>query len=80
MLVLGNEVFHSGFVAQDSIEWMPFLKAYALAGDIESLQKINRYMKKADPFVFHQVCQALRALNDLPIESKESIDIYFCEE
>jgi hypothetical protein len=44
---------------------MPFLQAYAHAGDADRLDEIRRMMKNAEPFVTLQVCQKLNAMTGL---------------
>ncbi len=41
---LGDAVFNLALQAQDQIEWMPFLQAYAYAGNISRLQQIASMM------------------------------------
>lgn len=62
---LGNEALERDLAPQDDIEWMPFLQAYAHAGDVDRLDEIRRMMKNAEPFVTLQVCQKLNAMSGL---------------
>ncbi|MEW6287191.1 MAG: hypothetical protein AB1509_13280 [Chloroflexota bacterium] len=77
---LGNEALERGFLPQDHIEWMPFLQAYAREGKTDRLIEIKRYMRKADPFVFSQVCQSLASLPGLDEQTMGVINAYYCAE
>lgn len=76
---LGNEVLQIGFVPQDEIEWIPFLLAYAQAGEADRLDNIRRSMKNADPFVVQQACQKLGGMPGLSSNVIEVVDT-FCSE
>ena len=76
---LGNEALQNGFSPQDDIEWMPFLQAYARAGDVERLDRIRRIMKNADPYVVLQVCQSLNRMTGLSQDTADVIQA-FCAE
>jgi hypothetical protein len=62
---LGNEALIKGFSPQDDIEWMPFLQAYAHAGDLDRLDRIRIMMKNSNPYVNLHVCQSLNKMTDL---------------
>jgi hypothetical protein len=76
---LGNEALENGFSPQDDIEWMPFLQAYARAGDVERLDRIRRMMKNSDPYVVLQACQSLSRMTGLSLETADVIQA-FCAE
>jgi hypothetical protein len=76
----GDEVLKKRLAPSDPIEWMPFLQAFAQAGDVDALQDINRFMKKVDPFVRQQVCQSLHSLQGLSVSVVKSTDNLFCSE
>lgn len=78
VLQLGEQAFAQGFAPMDEIEWMPFLQAYAQTGNIDGLQEIRQQMKKADPFVFQQVCKILASIPDLPESVTETINSLYC--
>jgi hypothetical protein len=80
VLRLGDEVLAQGYVPTDAIEWMPFLQAYARAGDEERLENVNRLMKNADPYIRRQACEKLGALTSLPDSSRELINALYCAE
>ncbi len=58
---LGDQAAKLGLVPQDSIEWMPFLQAYAHFGNQAQLTKLARPMK-SDPFVAAQACRILTGM------------------
>jgi hypothetical protein len=80
VIKLGEEVLKKDFVPQDPIEWMPFLQAYARKGNTDRLIEIKRYMRKADPFVFVQVCQNLSSMQGLDEKTIGVINAYYCAE
>lgn len=55
---LGEAVFNQGLVAQDQIEWMPFVQAYAHLGNINRLKQIAEMMS-ADVGAMEQACKIL---------------------
>lgn len=79
-LALGDEVLKKHLVPNDPIEWIPFVQAYAQAGDLDALQDINRIMKNVDPFVRQQVCQSLRSMQRLSVSVVKSTGEFFCSE
>ena len=58
VLAIGAEAFGQGLAPGDLIEWMPFLQAYAYAGDSQRLIELAPIIT-ADPFVAGQVCSWL---------------------
>ncbi len=74
--VLGDAVFNLELQAQDQIEWMPFIQAYAYSENISRLQEIASMMSK-DKLAFQQACQILLTMQ---IESsiKSQADRLFC--
>ncbi|MGB8982439.1 MAG: hypothetical protein WCC12_11230 [Anaerolineales bacterium] len=80
VLALGNQALKEGYAAGDDIEWIPFLQAYARAGNVESLREIHRLMKNSHPYVVRQVCQSVGGMSDLSQTAKETFDSSFCIE
>jgi len=75
---LGNEAQERGFAPADPIEWMPFLQAYASAGDVDRLTELAPAVT-ADPYIATQACQILKTLQ--PLDSiMEVIDSLYCLE
>jgi hypothetical protein len=70
---LGNEAMQNELAPQDDIEWIPFLQAYARAGEADRLDKIRRLMRHADPFVIQQACKKLGGLPGLSNEVREVV-------
>jgi uncharacterized membrane protein len=80
VLDVGDKALKKRLAPNDPIEWIPFLQAYAQAGDIDAIKDINRNMKNADPFVGQQVCQSIRSLHGLSASVVKSTDEFFCSE
>lgn len=76
---LGDEVLNRDFLPQDPIEWMPFLQAFARAGDVDSLNEIRRLMKGSDPYVTQQVCQSIGGLTELSEQVIEAANSFCIE-
>jgi hypothetical protein len=79
ILVLGDEVLNNDLAPGDLIEWMPFLQAYAQAGDIEHLQVLAPDII-SDPIVARQACHILGALDHLTQQVVDVIDFNYCIE
>lgn len=58
---LGNEALALGLQAEDVIEWMPFLQAYALLGDFVRVDEIAAFLAP-NLTAAHQACQNLKIL------------------
>lgn len=76
VLRLGEEAISQGYFAKDQIEWMPFLQAYASAGDTARLKKIASFMT-ADLPALQQACHTLTAL-PLDLAAASEITRLFC--
>lgn len=55
---MGDEAALNGFSPSDPIEWMPFLQAYIVLGEIEKIQPIATEINQ-DPFVKIQTCDLI---------------------
>jgi hypothetical protein len=55
---LGDEALNLGFYPADSVEWMPFMQAYAILGREKDLKKLSSVLG-ADPFLEAQACTVL---------------------
>jgi hypothetical protein len=77
---LGNEVLEKGFVPVDDIEWMPFLQAYARAGDLERLDRIHKIIKNANPYVTRQICQIVAGMPGLTAPVIKTLEARYCFE
>jgi len=61
----------------DPIEWLPFLQAYAQAGNSERLKEFAPSVAK-DFFVAQQVCKSLKTLPSLTQEIDDAIEESYC--
>jgi len=77
VLALSAEAQENGFAPTDLIEWMPFLQAYAHAGDADRLVEIAPIVA-AEPFVKQQACQTLGGMQDLATPVLDVINVYYC--
>ena len=77
ILKLGHEALEKGFAPEDNIEWMPFLQAYAQAGNIEHLTNLAPSIT-SDPYVAQQVCQTVSSMPDLSTQVAGTIDSLYC--
>lgn len=66
-----------GFVAQDPVEWMPFLKSAILLNDYDEVAELARYIKKSS-FLKLQACENLPKLQNLDPQMLEFIENTFC--
>lgn len=76
---LGNEAQENGLVPSDAIEWMPFLQAYAITGNVDRLTELAPIIR-ADPYVSLQVCHILGGMQELPDSVIEIVDSHYCLE
>jgi hypothetical protein len=60
---LGDEALKLGFYPADSVEWMPFMQAYAALGRAGDLKKLSSILG-ADPFLKEQACSILTGMMD----------------
>ncbi|HAW51016.1 MAG TPA: hypothetical protein DCX54_01625 [Flavobacteriales bacterium] len=77
VLEIGSQAFGQGFEPVDLIEWMPFLQAYALNGDVEHLRELSPVVN-AVPYISEQVCQILRTTPGLSNIVIKNINSLFC--
>lgn len=76
---LGSEAQANGFAPSDLIEWMPFLHAYAVTGDVERLMELAPVIS-SQPYVALQVCQNIGGLQGISAAVAEVIDAQYCFE
>ena len=55
---LGDEALGLGFYPVDSVEWFPFMQAYAILGHDQDLKKLSSILR-ADAFLGNQACAIL---------------------
>jgi hypothetical protein len=77
IIKLGREATNQGFQPDDLIEWMPFLQAYAIAGDEKSLTSLAAAIR-SDKFVARQVCERLNELDGLQENIKSLVGSKYC--
>ena len=53
---LGREAAQQGFVPQDDFEWLPFIEADALTGDLKSAEQITRQAWKNEAKLHQGLC------------------------
>lgn len=75
---LGEQVLSRNLMPGDSIEWMPFLQAYAQIGDVGRLQELSPTVV-SDPIVAQQACRILGALQGLTRQAVEVIESQYCK-
>jgi hypothetical protein len=77
---LGDEALERGFYPSDSVEWFPFLQAYAALGREKDLKKLSSILG-ADPFLENQACAILSkmgAAGTLKPEIESSAMEWYC--
>jgi hypothetical protein len=79
VLTLGNDALNKGLAPAELIEWMPFLQAYARAGDIDRLVELAPVVSY-DPYIAQQACQNLGEIPDLAKPVFDVIDVQYCNE
>ncbi len=77
VLVLGNEALDKGFAPQDDIEWIPFLQAYAVVGDVDRLREMASVIA-VEPYISQQVCQHITSMQGLSASVLEVVDSFYC--
>jgi hypothetical protein len=75
VVLLGNEAVSLGYQPTDQNEWLVFIKAHALTGDLQTAESISDAALKEDARVRRGICSAWQqALNRSPIERKNEIE------
>jgi hypothetical protein len=77
VLRLGQEAAGKGYRPDDLIEWMPFLQAYAIAGELDQLSSASRVIQ-SDEYVAKQACRILQNTQGLTEEVRSLIDSKYC--
>jgi hypothetical protein len=68
VLVLGKEALNKGFAPQDPVEWIPFLQAYAVAGDVDHLKEMAPVIAM-EPYFPCRFCQQISPCRAFPPRS-----------
>jgi len=74
---LGNEAQANGLSPSDAIEWMPFLQAYSIMGDVDRLEKLAPEIS-ADQYVALQACWILGSMQGISSSVAEVINSQYC--
>jgi hypothetical protein len=74
---IGEEAFGRGLKPEDAIEWMPFLQAYMMDGDVERLTELAPVIT-TDPFIARQACQLPGLMQGLSNNVVQVVDSLYC--
>jgi hypothetical protein len=77
VLAIGQQAFSNGLFPRDTIEWMPFLQAYANTGDSVRLAELAPQVA-ADPFIARQACVIIKSNPSLSTDVLEIVDRDYC--
>jgi hypothetical protein len=78
VLELGRQASKLGYRPDDLIEWLPFLQAYALAGEEEELARLSNAVR-SDKYVARQTCQILSQMPGLEENVSAVINEKYCQ-
>jgi hypothetical protein len=76
---LGAEVLDNRLAPQDTIEWMPFLQAYAVTGATDRLAEVAPTVTE-DPYIAMQICQQVGSMEEISIQAREEVESLYCLE
>jgi uncharacterized membrane protein (UPF0136 family) len=79
VLEIGDQAFAQGYSPADLIEWMPFLQAYAHAGNIERLTDLAATVNN-DLYIALQACHILGSMPELSPDVLQTVDLLYCPE
>ncbi len=69
---LGDEAISRGYQPADQLEWLVFIKAHALTGDLESAQTISAAALEEDAKIRRGICSTWRQVQDHSLAEKKS--------
>lgn len=76
---LGDEAIALGFAPEDRVEWLPFLKGYAIAGDAGSLKQLSKRIV-GERAIRLQACEWLANIEEpLNEDVREAIEANYCK-
>lgn len=76
---LGDEAIALGFSPEDRVEWLPFLKGYAVTGDAESLKQLAKRIV-GERTIRLQACEALQNIEQpLTDEVRDAVEVNYCK-
>jgi hypothetical protein len=73
---LGDEALRNGYSAGDTVEWLPFIQAYAQLDNAARLKDLAAFVQ-TDPTTLSQACRILSQLHTSP-DVKELVDRLYC--
>jgi hypothetical protein len=73
VVALGNEAVSLGYKPEDQNEWLVFIEAYALTGNLKTAEKISLSALKEDPRIKHGVCVIWERIQAQSADSSASI-------
>jgi hypothetical protein len=75
VVALGNKAASLGYQPTDQNEWLVFIKAYALTGDLQTAESISTAALKEDARVRRGVCSVWRQIQtQSPAKNKDEIE------
>lgn len=77
VLEIGEQAFGQGFEPRDLIEWMPFLQAHAIRGDVDRLSELA-HLIRSQPFIAEQACRILTSTEGLSEPVIGKVDSLYC--
>ena len=79
VLQIGQEAFGRNLAPKDSIEWMPFLQAYAQNEDLQRLQELAPSIT-VSPYIAQQACYTIRSMPGVSQSVLETVAALYCAE
>ena len=77
VLEIGEQAFGQGLEPKDLIEWMPFLQAYAVSGEMGRLSDLAPIIG-SQPFIAEQACRILASTERLSEPVLGLVDSLYC--
>jgi hypothetical protein len=77
VLQLESQTASLGLEPKDLIEWMPFIQAYAIRGDLSRLSEFAEPLAQ-DPYSTQQACQILGEMQGLSESTMQAVSQLFC--
>ena len=74
---IAGEVTRLNLHPNDQVEWMPFLQAAAMSGDVKQVKQISTRIN-VEKLYKQQACQNLRAMDGLTPETQDAVSELFC--
>jgi hypothetical protein len=62
VIALETEAVSKGYEAEDLNEWLLFIEAHALKGELKAAEKLSQKILKEDPFMRRGVCTVWKNL------------------